>query len=399
MNERVKFIAARLADDEPFSETCERFRVSRKTGYKWMERFESGGVEALIDRSRAPHSHPHAVSAEAAAELIALRRRKSHWGPRKLIAGVRRARPDLHLPVASTVAEILRREGLVRRKRRRTRRCSPYGDSLREYKAPNSVWCADFKGDFAVGPSRCYPLTITDGYSRFLLRCTGLLSTHTEPARRVFESAFREYGLPEAIRTDNGPPFSSLAPGGLSRLAAWWIRLGIVPERIEPGCPQQNGRHERMHGTLKAEVCSPPKKSFGSQQRAFDSFRREYNDERPHEALGLEPPATKYVSSPRPFPRRVPELEYPSHFRVERAYANGVITFRSVQWFLSSALACQPIGLDQVDDDRWAVHFGPIYLGIIDLRTASPRGARGFGMLIRADGVIEDPHARPRNTW
>jgi transposase InsO family protein len=354
-----------------------------------MERYEAGGVTELLDRSRAPLSHPHAILDEVEAEFIAARKQHPRWGPRKLLVVVRRRRPDLRLPAASTIGEMLNREGLVRKKRTRIRRSSPYADPLGGYDAPNAVWCADYKGHFPVGGKRCHPLTISDGHSRFLLRCDALPSPLTEPTRKVFEAAFREYGVPHAIRTDNGPPFSSLAPGGLSRLAVWWIRLGIRPERIKPGRPDQNGRHERMHSTLKAEVCRPPSSSFSAQQRAFDEFRNEYNNVRPHEALGQETPASKYQPSARPFPSRLPEIEYPSHFHVVRVYPNGVISFRSSQWYVSNAVEGELIGLEEVADDRWKVQFGPIPLGILDVGRAKERGTRAFGALIRADGTLD----------
>lgn len=393
MDERVKFIAVRLAGEEPFSATCARFGVSRKTGYKWMDRYEFGGVAELADRSRAPLTHPHAVSDEVRAELIDTRKEFPRWGPRKLLVVVRRRRPHLELPATSTVGELLKREGLVRKKRRRIR-SAPYAEPLGGYVAPNSVWCADFKGHFAVAGRRCHPLTITDGYSRFLLCCKALPRPLFEPTRKAFERTFRQYGMPEAIRTDNGSPFSTLAPGGLSRLAVWWIRLGIRPERIEPGRPDQNGRHERMHSTLKAEVCKPPRHSFTSQQSAFDDFCDEYNKVRPHEALDLETPASKYRRSLRPFPNRLPEIEYPSHFEVVRAYPNGVISHRGSQWYVSNAVNQEVLGLQAVGDDRWRVFFGPVPLGILDVRRAKERGSRVFGALIRADRKVDGRRRR-----
>ena len=227
-----------------------------------------------------------------------------------------------------------------------------------------------------------------DGFSRYLLRCHGLPRPLGAPVQRTFESAFREFGLPATIRTDNGPPFSTLAAGGLSRVAVWWIRLGIRPERILPGRPDQNGRHERMHSTLKAETARPPRSSLRAQPRSFDAFRQEYNHERPHEALAYEAPASLYQPSPRPYPRRVPHPEYPAHFRVERAYPNGVISLGDTQWYLSNCLAGELVGLEEVDDNRWTVYFGPIELGVLDVRSAKARGMRNFGLLIRADGGI-----------
>ncbi|NIM21254.1 MAG: DDE-type integrase/transposase/recombinase, partial [Candidatus Latescibacteria bacterium] len=219
------------------------------------------------------------------------------------------------MPAASTIGEVLRKHGLCK-KRRRIRRSSPYNERLGNYDSPNAVWCADFKGHFAVCGDRCHPLTISDGCSRYLLVCRALRRPLFKPTQKIFKSAFREFGLPDAIRTDNGPPFSTLAPGGLSRLAVWWIRLGIRPERIQPGRPEQNGRHERMHSTLKSETAKPPRASFRAQQRAFDRFREEYNEIRPHEALGQEVPASHYRPSNRPYPRELPQIDYPEHFHV-----------------------------------------------------------------------------------
>lgn len=395
MNERVKFIAQYLLKEESFTALCDSAGISRKTGYKWVERYESGGVTALVDQSRAPHSHPQALDAKVVATILAIRRRHPRWGPRKLLAVLRRKDAAGHWPAASTVGDLLRQQGLVRRRRRR-HYSAPYAERLADYAAANAVWCADFKGHFAVGPARCHPLTIMDGFSRFLLRCEALTRPLFAPVQRVFESAFREFGLPTTIRTDNGAPFSTLAPGGLSRLAVWWIRLGIRPERIVPGRPDQNGRHERMHSTLKAETARPPRQTFRAQRRAFAAFRQEYNHDRPHEALAYETPASQYRPSLRPFPARVPEPEYPAHFHVERAYPNGVISFRGTQWYLSLCLAGELVGLEAVDDGRWAVHFGPVALGVLDVREATARGSRTFGVLVRMDGQVTSRRRRRR---
>lgn len=395
MNERVKFIARYLQKDEPFSALCARAGVSRKTGYKWVERYDEGGVTALVDRSRAPLSHPHAVPVAVRDAIVALRRRHPRWGPRKLLAVLRRHDPTCAWPAASTVGDLLRQQGLVRRRRRR-RYSVPYGDRLADYAAPNAIWCADFKGHFPVGDARCHPLTIMDGFSRYLLRCEALPRPLSAPSQKVFESAFREFGLPQAIRTDNGAPFSTLAAGGLSRLAVWWIRLGIRPERILPGRPDQNGRHERMHSTLKAETARPPRCSMRAQQRCFQAFCQEYNHERPHEALAYATPASRYAPSPRAYPRRLPHPEYPAHFRVERAYPNGVISFRETQWYLTHCLAGELVGLEEMDNDSWTVYFGPIELGVLDVRNATSRGSRQFGLLIRTDGGITSRRRRGR---
>jgi transposase InsO family protein len=395
MSERVKFIGAYLEHEANFSDLCLDFGISRKTGYKWVRRYEASGAAALEESSRAPHSHPNAVVADVVQMILTIRRRHPRWGPRKVRVVLKRQQPRVALPAASTIGDILKRNGLVR-PRRRVRRSSPYVDRLRQYDAPNAVWCGDFKGCFSIGSvrggERCHPLTISDGYSRFLLRCRGLRRPLTQHARRVFESAFCEYGLPRAIRTDNGPPFSTLAPGGLSRLSVWWIRLGIRPERIMPGRPEQNGRHERMHRTLKAETARPPRSSFKAQQRAFDRFQVEYNQERPHEALGQEVPASLYRPSLRPYPRVLPEPEYPRHFETRVAYPNGVITFGTTQWYVSNCLAGERIGLEPCDDGRWRVHFGWVPIGLLNLKQATDRGQRHFGWL----EPIVDPALRRR---
>jgi len=385
MSERVKFVAAYLEYEASFTDLCHDFGVSRKTGYKWVRRYERDGAAALEERSRAPRTHPNAVAANVVQAILAIRRRHPRWGPRKLRVILGRQQPRLELPAASTIGDLLKRNGLVR-KRRRIRRSSPYGDRLRQYDAPNAVWCADFKGCFPLGGrrggERCHPLTLSDGFSRYLLRCRALRRPLSAYTKRVFESAFCEYGLPRAIRTDNGPPFSTLAPGGLSRLAVWWIRLGIRPERIMPGRPDQNGRHERMHSTLKAETAKPPRSSFGAQQRAFDRFRIEYNEVRPHEALGQQEPASLYRPSLRPFPKQLPEVEYPSHFETRVAYRNGVITFGSTQWILTHCVAGERVGLEPCEDGRWRAYFGPISIGLLDLKLATNRGDRKFGRVI-----------------
>lgn len=388
MNERVKFVAAMLEAEETFGELCERFGISRKQGYKWKERYEEGGVAALVDRSRAPHSHPHAVSAEVVQLLVTARKKHPRWGPRKLLVVVRRHHPRVGLPSSSTVGAIFKKLGMIG-PRKRVRRSDPYRERLGPYDGPNRIWCADFKGHFWVDEERCSPLTVSDGFSRYLLTCKALRSTICAPVMRSFEATFREFGVPDAIRTDNGPPFSTLAPGGLSRLAIWWIRLGIRPERIMPGRPDQNGRHERMHRTLKAETAKPPAGSFRAQQARFDRFREEYNKERPHEAIGQATPSSLYRPALRAFPNVLPELEYADHFELCRTYPNGVISWRGIQWYLSGCLQNELVGLEELPDDRWRVFFGPVLLGVIDVKLAyDRRNYRRFGVLVRADGEV-----------
>ncbi len=394
MNERVKFIAKYLDKRMPFADLCSQFEISRKTGYKWIARYQAGGVKALYDRSRKPKRHPQAVSEELIEKIIRARRKHPRWGPKKLLVIVKRAEPNIVLPAASTVGEILKRNDLIKPKRRR-RYSSPYGKPLGGYDQPNAIWGADFKGHFPVGGKRCFPLTITDGFSRYLIRCKLLPRPLHAPVQKTFEQAFREFGMPEAIRTDNGAPFSTLAPGGLSRLSVWWIKLGIRPERIEPGRPDQNGRHERMHATLKAETAMPPKTSFRSQQYAFDKFLHEFNTVRPHEALSMDVPINFYKASLRSFPNRLPDIEYPSHFRVEKSYPNGVVSLGHTQWYISGCLRNEFVGLEEIDDDVWKVYFGPIALGILDGQNAIQRKNRNFGNMVRIDGDITSARRRP----
>lgn len=387
MNERVKFIARYLTNEFTFTGLCDEFGISRKTGYKWVARYDSGGASALDEKSRAPLTHPHAYPDEIMCSLVALRGEHPRWGARKLVALMQRRHPTLKLPSPSAVNEMLSKRGLLATKRRR-QASSQYREPLRTYDAPNAVWCADFKGHFPVGGRRCHPLTITDGHSRFLLGCHALKQPRSEPSRLIFERVFRSYGLPDVIRTDNGAPFSTLAIAGLSDLAVWWIRLGILPERILPARPDQNGRHERMHRTLKAETARPPQSSWAAQQRRFDEFRQEYNFERPHEAIGQRPPSELYKRSSREFPSRIPEPTYPSHFVVERAYSNGHVRLEGISWYVSTALADELVGLEPLSDDRWCVHFGPLAIGILDPKHHRNVRQGRVGRTIPLDGAI-----------
>jgi transposase InsO family protein len=383
LTERHRFIVMCRESDESFTEICEEFGISRQKGYKWLARFEEGGIGALADRSRRPHSNPRAVPRSVVELILGLRRRRPSWGPRKLLAVLERDYPRVDFPVASTIGSILHAHGLVSSRRRRSPSVG-YGPKLTDFSAPNVVWCADFKGHFRVGSGEhCHPLTITDGFSRFLLGCKGLKQTLHAPVKKTFDRVFREYGLPDVIRTDNGPPFASVTVGGLSRLAVWWIQLGIRPERIMPGRPDQNGRHERMHRTLKAETARPPAPSIRAQQRVFDGFLRDYNHERPHEALGQVPPASLYRASTRLYPRELLDPTYPDSFETRRAYGTGVITVGKVQWYLSGTLANQLVGLDPVADGCWRVCYGPVTLGLLDVRGRIVRNTRDFGLLTR----------------
>src|SRR5208337_3524987 len=323
MDEKLRFVFEYERDEQTMRELCARFEISRETGYVWLRRYRQSGVAGLVELNRAPHRHPNQTAVGLEQAVLELREAHMRWGPRKLKRILERDQPGRVWPAASTIGEIVKRAGLVvpHKKRRRT---EPYTQPLAHAGEANRVWCADFKGWFKAGDgARIDPLTISDAWSRYLLRCQAVEKTDTERVQAIFEAAFRECGLPEAIRTDNGAPFASRAVAGLSRLAVWWMKLGIVPERIAAGHPEQNGRHERMHRTLKQETAAPAAANRRAQQRAFDRFRREYNEERPHEALGMETPSAVYVRSARAYPARVPEPEYGSALRVRRVGLRG----------------------------------------------------------------------------
>lgn len=313
---RLEFVKLLVDGRFSMTELCEMFGVARSNAYKWRRRYLAEGVEGLRDRSRGPKTCPHKTSDEVVGLLLAEKNKHPSWGPRKLLAVLARDYPDLRLPAPSTGYELLKKHGRVQSRRRRKKHEHP-GKPFVAMDLPNSVWAADFKGQFRLGNGRwCYPLTITDGYSRFLVACTACTSTKTEPAMRVFRRAFRELGMPEAILTDNGSPFASTGLSGLTRLSIWWMRLGIRRLRTQPGCPQQNGQHERMHRTMKAEATRPAKQTMVRQQKEFNRFQLEYNYERPHESLGMDPPVKHYELSPRMYPERLPKVLYPAHFTV-----------------------------------------------------------------------------------
>lgn len=366
MDERNAFIEAWQKQEHPVAELCRQFGISRKTGYKWLDRYDQGGRVALEDRSRAPMERPHAIGTAIAEAIVALREKHPLWGARKIRAVLQRDKPHKPWPAASTIGELLLRQGLIQQ-RRTKRRTPPYTAPLAHAGAPNQVWCADFKGWFRCGDgSRCDPLTITDAYSRYLLRCRAVPKADTVHVRAVFEAVFRECGMPEAIRTDNGAPFASRAPAGLSRLGMWWIQLGIRQERIDAGHPEQNGRHERMHKTLKAETAEPPCATLSQQQQAFHDFEREYNQQRPHEALAYQTPAEVYCRSPRGYPSRLPELEYPPGVLYRRISQKGDLQWKGRKVFVSEVLDKQSVGLLEVDEDLYEVYYGPQFLGWMD---------------------------------
>lgn len=368
MDQRVQFVVEALHGDHTIADLCRCFAISRKTAYKWLARYEKDGALGLVDRSRAPHHHPNSLLPHVAERILDVRRKHPTWGARKLLAWLE-SRTEMVLPATSTVNALLKRHDLVRPRRRR-HRAPPMSQPFTACHQSNDTWCVDFKGWFRVGDgSRCDPLTISDAFSRFLLRCVAVPEPRAPDVRAVFESAFREYGLPKAIRSDNGPPFASVGAGGLTTLSAWWIRLGIRPERIEPGKPEQNGRHERMHRTLKAETTRPPRRSIRAQQLAFNDFRDVFNHERPHEALGQVTPATAYEPSQRRMPRGLPDMTYPDHFEVRYVETNGRIKWRGTMVYVSHALCREHVGLEELDDGVWVVRFGPVELGRLDDRS------------------------------
>jgi transposase InsO family protein len=369
VHERLKFIAAHDEGDQTISGLCRAFGVSRKTAYKWIERYRAEGVSGLEDRPRARRTQAHATAAEVEALIVEARKAHPTWGPRKIVAWLATRHPEIDFPAPSTCGDVLKRLGLTAGKpdRARLRAGEPSPESAVGYRAPNTVWCADFKGQFRTRDGAlCYPLTITDGHSRYILRCEALSGTGEPLARPGFEAAFREFGLPQAIRTDNGPPFATRSLHGLSKLSAWWLKLGIWLERIEPGHPEQNGRHERMHRTLKSETAYPPRGSLAEQQAAFDDFRREFNEERPHEALAQKPPKTAYERSPRPYPEDLGDCVYPGHFEVARVNPNGAIRWGRQTLHVSQALAGELIGLEPIDEDLYSLHFAGHELATID---------------------------------
>jgi transposase InsO family protein len=366
MEERLGFVA-RLLDGEAMSDVCREFGISRKTGYKIFNRYKEQGLEALSDRSRRPVRYANQLPDQVERLIVDLKRDKPHWGARKIRELlVRRLAGDVRLPAKSTVHAVLDRHGLVKRARQRKNR--PQGTPLSAGAAPNDLWCTDFKGEFRLGNGRyCYPLTVSDQASRFLLLCEAFESTREAPVIEAFQQLFRERGLPAAIRSDNGLPFAS--PNGLynlSRLSVWWLRLGIAIERIKPGHPQQNGRHERMHLTLKKEATRPPGLNSLQQQAKFDAFVQEFNTERPHEALAMKCPAEFYSVSPRSY-RGLPDLEYPFHDRDILVTACGRICMHRKKINISTVLAGQKLGIKEVEDGIWLVSFMQYDLGYIDL--------------------------------
>lgn len=368
---RNAFIEAYWANELSMTDLCAAYGISRKTGYKWLKRYDEQGRGGLEDRSRAPARSPLATPDELVDLVVGTRKKHPCWGARKLKALLERQYPHVEIPAASTIGVILKRHGLVAPPKRE-KKTPPYPHSLADYERPNKIWCADFKGAVPLkGGKRCNPLTISDGFSRYLLCCEALIQTDVTVVKPIFEAVFWQFGLPEMIRTDNGPPFASRAPGGLSELAIWWMKLGIVHERIQPGKPTQNGRHERLHGTLALEACALPRRTRMDQQRAFDRFRHEYNDLRPHEALDNRTPSDMYQRATNRYPRLLREPQYSPAYETRVVRHNGQIKWKGKFVFLSETLRSETVGLrwDQ-EQQGWTIEYGPIHLGVV-----TPQGA------------------------
>ena len=360
-----------------FVELCDRYGISRKSGYKWVARFQEEGLPGLTDRSRRPLTSPNATPVEIEDKIVELRGRHPTWGPKKLLWTLEQRHPDLDWPARSTTADILVRNDLITHHLRR-RYPGHGGKPAVSMSEPNQTWSADFKGQFKTTDGiYCYPLTVCDGASRYVLEVKGLDSTKCVLTMPRFERLFKEFGMPKIIRSDNGVPFATNGLGRLSELSVWWIRLGIYPERIQPSHPEQNGRHERMHRTLKRETARPPAASMRAQQRRFDRFRAEYNDERPHEALDGATPSSLYVPSPRAFPSELPEVGYPPHFELRYVSRNGCMRFNKIAVNITHAIIGQYVGLEEVGDGIWDVYYGPMRLGQLDERKGSIEDALG----------------------
>jgi len=365
MKERLKLIADRLAGFS-VTELSNIYGVSRKTVYKWTERYDKLGPDGLKELCRAPHNYPNRTDEEVISRLVEAKFLHMNWGPKKLLGFLHKHQPQVDWPSVCTAEKWLKKHGLVKARRLR-KRTPPYSEPFLACDAPNKVWSADYKGQFKTGDGRwCYPLTITDNMSRYLITCKGLYSPCYADTRPWFEWAFREFGLPEAMRTDNGTPFAGHGVTGLSRLSVWWIKLGIRPERIESGKPQQNGRHERMHRTLKQDTAKPPKPDMNRQQLRFDEFRHEYNYDRPHEALDQKTPDSFYIPSPRRYPEKLREPEYDHGVEIRTVRHAGDLRFKGTYYFVSELLAGEKVGLTETGDGKYEIRFGFHPIAMLD---------------------------------
>ena len=366
---RKQFIEEYLDKNYPsFSYLCASYSISTKTGYKWLDRFRSGGFNNLEDQSRAPHTTPHRTPDDICELIIQTKLAHIHWGPKKILDSLKKHHPSTKLPADSTAGEILKAAGLVKKRKKRYH-VSADEQAFGDCQENNHTWGVDYKGQFKLGNGQwCYPLTITDNHSRYLLQCKALKSTAYSDAKDWMEQCFREYGLPQNIRSDNGTPFSSMAAGGISRLSKWWIQLGIQPQRIKPGHPQQNGRHERMHKTLKQETIKPPAYNERSQQTKFDDFKTEFNHERSHEALQRKCPAEVYEPSSTSYPDTLPEIVYDEGCETRKVKRGGEIKWKGHHIYISQVLSHDRISLEEIDNNLWEVCYGFYKLGELDAK-------------------------------
>lgn len=368
MDEKVKFIASIKEGALSFSAVCKFYGISRKTGYKWLSRYEEEGPKGLYDQKRARYTQSHQAPQSQVKAILKAKNKYKDWGPKKVKSYLEREYPNEIWPAASTVGDILKKNGLVEPRTKR-RHVTPYTQPFLLCTRPNDVWSADFKGQFKTNDKKyCYPFTVTDNYSRFIITCDGYLSPSLKNVQKSMIKAFKEYGLPKAIRTDNGTPFASTGAGGLSRLSIWWVKLNIYPERIDLGRPEQNGRHERMHRTLKKATALPAKKDLANQNKAFEVFVKDFNYIRPHEALENHTPFDIYEGSCRQFPSKLPEIQYSERKIVRKVRSNGQIKLNGNFIFISELLYGEPLALEQVEDGYWDLQFGNLGIGIIDER-------------------------------
>jgi transposase InsO family protein len=378
VDQRLQFLSSYQKKEMSLSDLCREFGVSRPTGYRWINRYKEVGPEGLLDRSRKPHGCSHATSEATENAILALRSKHPSWGARKLKARLEKVQPRVNWPAASTFGNILHRAGLTNPKQKK-RRTTPCSEPFSEVTAPNELWCMDFKGYFSTGDgTRCDPFTITDAHSRYLIRCQTVSRMDLSQVVAVCEAAMREYGMPARIRTDNGAPFAGTGLLGLSKLSLSWTKMGIVHERIQPGRPQQNGRHERMHRTLKEDTTKPPALTLRLQQKKFDRFRQIFNHERPHEGLNNETPASLYQRSSIMFPRVLTPFTYPRGFQTRRVNTSGDISWHKDRVFISQVFSFEDLGFEEMDEEIFRVYFREIELGELDVTELRFRPVRAL---------------------
>ncbi len=368
MDQKIQLLSDWQTSQYSKTDLSHKYKISRPTVNKWLMRYEQEGIDGLKERSRGPQHCPHKTTDEIISMIITYKLENAKRGPKKIIAKLSKEYPELSWPAPSTVGDWLKKYNLVKKRKKRPH-VAPYTKPFAQCTKANAVWSADYKGQFHTQDDKlCYPLTISDNYSRYLLKCQGLEGPRYQPTKTVFKAAFKEYGLPDVIKTDNGIPFASISIGGLSHLSIWWILLGIVPERIDKGCPQQNGRHERMHRTLKEEALNPVAETLEKQQLALERFRIAYNTDRPHEALKQQCPSEYYRPSVLPYPKKLAKPQYDSTTTVRQVMRNGHLMFKNQDFFLSKLLGNQPIGLKEAGDGYWAIYFSFQPIGTIDMR-------------------------------